>query len=490
MEPSSTGIRSSASKRKREESGGNLGTTVDTEPDVEAEGSSSSSAPSAMKRPSSSSSRGNIATNSSTSSHPTFHHPPEKRFRRSTSPVLLNPRTTLSVSCPTATSLNRSANSLPIDLSQSNVSSSSTCSTFSRQHVRHVVGPAVTTASFTEPRSTASVSLRSSPQPPSTAGGSASPRRGASPQPPARKQGTQLWQPNLEGTGVGILRDGAGWPGFGSEEEMGMSSSGAEEDERNNKYTGFEWEWDDNAKSSACCLAKMKTEVRFHLDYSCGTAAARGSELMRDGQFYWEVKMVSPVYGTDMMIGVGTKQVDLNQYSRAFCSMLGHEAGSESCGLSYTGRFQKGGVGRMYCSKFGQGAIIGMHLDMWFGTLTYYKNGKRLGIAARNLMNKTWYPIVSSTAARSSMRLVKTKSFPSNLQFWCCQALRKAVPPDLNVLDVLELPPGLKNYFEDSLSWLLRAHEAKVEVECKTQGTQTVLSMMASSRKDKGVDKL
>lgn len=79
------------------------------------------------------------------------------------------------------------------------------------------------------------------------------------------------------------------------------------------------------------------------------------------------------------MIGVGTQQVDLNQYSRAFCSMLGHEPSSESCGLSYTGRFQKGGIGRMYCSKFGQGAIIGMHLDMWFGTLTYYRNGKHLG---------------------------------------------------------------------------------------------------------------
>ncbi|XP_041473076.1 SPRY domain-containing SOCS box protein 3-like [Lytechinus variegatus] len=290
---------------------------------------------------------------------------------------------------------------------------------------------------------------------------------------------TRRQQAGVE-SGVGILRDGAGWPGFGSEEEMGMSSSGAEEDERNNKYSGFEWQWDDNAKSNACCLAKMKTEVRFHLDYSCGTAAARGSENMKDGQFFWEVKMVSPVYGTDMMIGVGTQQVDLNQYSRAFCSMLGHEPSSESCGLSYTGRFQKGGIGRMYCSKFGQGAIIGMHLDMWFGTLTYYRNGKHLGVATRNLLGKTWYPIVSSTAARSSMRLVNTKSFPSNLQFWCCQALRKAVPPEHNVLDVVPLPPGLKNFLDDNLSWLLRAH-----VECKTKETQTVLSMMSKRWKEK-----
>lgn len=102
------------------------------------------------------------------------------------------------------------------------------------------------------------------------------------------------------------------------------------------------------------------------------------------------------------------------------------------------------------------------------------------GVATRNLLSKTWYPIVSSTAARSSMRLVNTKSFPSNLQFWCCQALRKAVPPEHNVLDVVPLPPGLKNFLEDNLSWLLRAH-----VESKTKETQTVLSMMSKRWKEK-----
>eukprot|EP00057_Strongylocentrotus_purpuratus_P000730 XP_001181890.2 PREDICTED: SPRY domain-containing SOCS box protein 3 [Strongylocentrotus purpuratus] len=384
-----------------------------------------------------------------------FHQPPKKKRKRSFSPV--NSTSNLTSSSCSGPS-GRRENTPPIDVMVHSLI---------RQYHSDGVGGSPAGGSG----SSVGQSPMSSPQPPPPPP-SLSPRGGTSSQ--VRRLGS------LEGTGVGILRDGAGWPGFGSEEEMGMSSSGAEEDERNNKYAGFEWQWDDNAKSNACCLAKMKTEVRFHLDYSCGTAAARGSENMRDGQFFWEVKMVSPVYGTDMMIGVGTQQVDLNQYSRAFCSMLGHEPSSESCGLSYTGRFQKGGIGRMYCSKFGQGAIIGMHLDMWFGTLTYYRNGKHLGVATRNLLSKTWYPIVSSTAARSSMRLVNTKSFPSNLQFWCCQALRKAVPPEHNVLDVVPLPPGLKNFLEDNLSWLLRAH-----VESKTKETQTVLSMMSKRWKEK-----
>ena len=39
----------------------------------------------------------------------------------------------------------------------------------------------------------------------------------------------------------------------------------------------------------------------FHVDYSCGTAAVRGTIPMVEDQYYWEVKMTTPVYGTDMV---------------------------------------------------------------------------------------------------------------------------------------------------------------------------------------------
>lgn len=40
----------------------------------------------------------------------------------------------------------------------------------------------------------------------------------------------------------------------------------------------------------------------FHPDYSCGTAAAKGSKpLCQGGEYYWEIKMNSAVYGTDMV---------------------------------------------------------------------------------------------------------------------------------------------------------------------------------------------
>lgn len=71
--------------------------------------------------------------------------------------------------------------------------------------------------------------------------------------------------------------------------------------------TDFDWEWDDVFKSSGAVLSCDNRKVSFHPDYSSGTAAIRGTEELADGQHFWEIKMTSPVYGTDM-VGVGSER--------------------------------------------------------------------------------------------------------------------------------------------------------------------------------------
>ncbi|CAE1329768.1 SPSB3 [Acanthosepion pharaonis] len=217
----------------------------------------------------------------------------------------------------------------------------------------------------------------------------------------------------------------------------------------------FDWVWDEDSKSSACHLKQDHREVMFHMDYSCGTAAVRGTVPMKENQHYWEVKMTSTVYGTDMMVGVSTMNIDLNKYRHAFCSLLGRD--EDSWGLSYTGVTHHKARKELYTSKFGQGDIIGVHLDMWLGTMSYYKNRRPLGIAYRGLQGKSLYPVVSSTAARSGMKVVKCRSFPTSLQFACCQALRRYIPPHLDVLEVVDLPPGLRSFLQNKVSWLLQS---------------------------------
>ncbi|XP_052071353.1 SPRY domain-containing SOCS box protein 3-like [Mytilus californianus] len=218
--------------------------------------------------------------------------------------------------------------------------------------------------------------------------------------------------------------------------------------------TCFEWTWDEESKSHASFIKEGDREVMFHIDYSGGTAAVRGNTKLHKDQYYWEIKMTTPVYGTDMMVGVCTTDIDLNKCRHVFCSMIGQD--SDSWGLSYTGHLQHKKNKQSYSSKFGQGSIVGVHLDMWHGTLSFYKNRKPLGIAYTGLQGKILYPVVSSTAARSGMKIIRCCSFPTSLQFMCCQVLRKVIPSHLDVLTAVELPPGLKDFLKNNVQWLLQ----------------------------------
>ncbi|RWS15330.1 uncharacterized protein B4U79_11398 [Dinothrombium tinctorium] len=216
----------------------------------------------------------------------------------------------------------------------------------------------------------------------------------------------------------------------------------------------FDWCWDEKHISKAAELANNNRDITFHGGYSAGTACVKGGTGLRCDQYFWEIKLTSPVYGTDMMIGVGTEHNDLNRNELHFCSMLGEDG--ESWGLSYTGTFHHNGEIRCYSPRLSQGSIVGVHLDMWYGTLSFYRNRQPLGVVCnQGLRGKLLFPMVCSTAAKTGMRLMRSKNFKSSLQYLCCRELRKCVPPEYHVLDVFELPPGLSAYLRQELDWLL-----------------------------------
>ncbi|XP_061065408.1 SPRY domain-containing SOCS box protein 3 isoform X2 [Eubalaena glacialis] len=156
----------------------------------------------------------------------------------------------------------------------------------------------------------------------------------------------------------------------------------------------FDWVWDDLNKSSATLLSCDNRKVNFHMEYSCGTAAIRGTKELGEGQHFWEIKMTSPVYGTDMMVGIGTSDVDLDKYHHTFCSLLGRD--EDSWGLSYTGLLHHKGDKTSFSSRFGQGSIIGVHLDTWHGTLTFFKNRKCIGEGVTlTCACRAWLPLSS-----------------------------------------------------------------------------------------------
>ena len=221
-------------------------------------------------------------------------------------------------------------------------------------------------------------------------------------------------------------------------------------------HNKFCWLWDEEHKSSDVTVQEGRNEAYFHPDYSCGTAAVRGQHHFRQGEeHYWEIKMSSAVYGTDMMIGIGTAAVDLNKYKSQFCSIIGKDA--NSWGISYFGTLHHNGKTKEYTNKFERGSVIGCHLDMWKGTLSFYKDGEPLGVAFDGLLGKQLYPMISSTAARTRMTLLCSYKTTFSLQYLCCKEISKHIPSTTSdALVDLPVPNSLKRYINWRLDWVFK----------------------------------
>lgn len=211
-----------------------------------------------------------------------------------------------------------------------------------------------------------------------------------------------------------------------------------------------EWNWEPDASVNNVVLSNDNRDVMFHPVYSSGTAAVRGQEVLKQNvHYYWEIKMLTNLYGTDIMVGVGTSKVVPAEWKLRFCSMLGFDG--ESWGYSYMGKIQHGKLSCNYGSRFSVGSLIGVHLDMCAGTLEYYLNRKPLGVAFRGLKNHELYPMVSSTAAQSAMRITCALSEVPTLQMECL----KLITNNVSLLKQYWSIPGLARMVGKRYFWLV-----------------------------------
>lgn len=84
-----------------------------------------------------------------------------------------------------------------------------------------------------------------------------------------------------------------------------------------------------------------------------------------------------------MMFGIGTDEARL--HANKFINMLGEDY--NGWGLSHKGLLWHGGTGLHFTKRFieNQATKIGLLFDGINGTLTYFKDGKCLGVAFRGL---------------------------------------------------------------------------------------------------------
>ncbi|GFR60023.1 SPRY domain-containing SOCS box protein 3-like [Elysia marginata] len=221
-------------------------------------------------------------------------------------------------------------------------------------------------------------------------------------------------------------------------------------------YTDFiqdAWVWDDQLKPEEVQLSTDHKEAYFHVDpvsQSTGTVGVRGSKGFYEGEHYWEVVFLEPPYGSSMMVGVGTDDVVLQSEPYQYSNLIGQD--NESWGLSYKGTIWHAGEGRKYCEPFyAQDTVIGVHLDLSLGQLTFYKDGVCLGPAFTGLRasrHRRLYPMVCSSATETELGLgamYYRVGQPSRLQGECLEKIRSSLV-SVDGVDSLPLPSVMKNY--------------------------------------------
>uniref|UniRef100_T1IRT4 SPRY domain-containing SOCS box protein 3 n=1 Tax=Strigamia maritima TaxID=126957 RepID=T1IRT4_STRMM len=221
------------------------------------------------------------------------------------------------------------------------------------------------------------------------------------------------------------------------------------------------WTWSKKDKSHEVRLYGTRhTIAHFHPNWSTGTAAVRGTRVLNNGCYYWEVAISQRVFGTSMMFGIGTKKAKL--HVDRFVDLLGID--EHSWGLSHKGLLWHKGEYRSYTPPFreNEATTIGLYFDGVKGNLSYFKDGVNLGVAFTGLtqVKEDLYPIVCSTAAKTEMTLGVLRRAYNNLQDLCRATILHHIT-SRNDVDFLNLPNRIKHYLLEDFHGV-KSHENNV----------------------------
>lgn len=121
---------------------------------------------------------------------------------------------------------------------------------------------------------------------------------------------------------------------------------------------------------------------------------------------------------------------------------------TNSWGLSHKGVLWHGNQTRRYTDVIlEQGMVIGVHLDLYRGTLSYYINGKPMGVAFRglNTVGEKLYPMIGSTPGGTEMAVTLKTCRYLSLEEKCYHTITTAVRSRTHI-DKLPLPKIMKDH--------------------------------------------
>ena len=138
-------------------------------------------------------------------------------------------------------------------------------------------------------------------------------------------------------------------------------------------------------------------------------------------------------------------------YYNHICTLHLPGQDNNSWGLSHKGVLWHGKKCRKYCDVFlKQGEVIGVHLDLYRGTLSYFIDDKAQGIAFTDLntVGQALYPVICSTPGGTEMAVTwKTCRFFS-LEEKCYHTITSALRCRADI-DKLVLPTVMKSHLKE-----------------------------------------
>jgi SPRY domain-containing SOCS box protein 3 len=106
----------------------------------------------------------------------------------------------------------------------------------------------------------------------------------------------------------------------------------------------------------------------------------RGNQELKEGITYFEVLVKEPLYGTAVMIGVGTSDVHLHYSDFEYVNLVGKD--ENSWGLCHKGSIWHNNKSTSYCSPFfHKDTIVGVLYDSYKHKLHFFVNHVYMGVA-------------------------------------------------------------------------------------------------------------
>lgn len=107
------------------------------------------------------------------------------------------------------------------------------------------------------------------------------------------------------------------------------------------------WTFSKRDRSQEVYLSNNYKTSHFHPNWSKGTAGIRGTRILNNGRYFWELRVSQRVFGTSMMFGIGTRKARLHVNS--FTNLLGED--ENGWGLSHKGRIEVSKIVSNYLIK-------------------------------------------------------------------------------------------------------------------------------------------